>query len=343
MAADLKNSTSAIPGRLAAALLSTTETPIWTCPTDVGGDIVLRLNNGSNEGATGAAARAYISLVDPADSGFAVNRIQTKSLAAGESVDIVVSMGPGQFLSGKAETASVITAVVHGISFTSTTATASGIQLDAVGQGGYTSATGTVSSLNDIGTGANRRQYAQLLCLQSAGSVAYTAYDTLAATCAGAAMTRLLSANVNNAGTLVGSVHIFEYISPGSGTTPTITANVAKSGVTFNLTLETVSYSGIGSTGATATDAPSTSSALNCSLSSAVGRKVLFAGAFETTPLNFRIGGRNRMLALNGNPSPAFSVPHYLVTSDAPGAATVAAATTSTDFHAGIAIELIAA
>lgn len=343
MAADLKNSTNAIPGRLAAVLLSTTETPIWEIPADVGGDLVLVLTNTSNEGAVGAAARAYVSLVNPLGTVSAANRIRTKSLAPGESVEIAVSMGPGEFLSGKAETASVISAVVHGISFTSTTATASGIQLDAVGQGGYTSATGTVSSLNDIGTGANRRAYASLLCLQSAGSVAYTAYDTLALTCAGAAMTPKLQANVNNAGTLVGSVHIFEYIGPGSGTTPTITANVAKSGVTFNLTLETVSYSGVGSTGATATDAPSTSSALNCSLSSAVGRKVLFAGAFETTPLNFRLGGRNRMLALNGNPSPAFSVPHYLVTSDAPGAPTVVAATTSADFHAGISIELIAA
>lgn len=346
MAADLKNSSSAIPGRLAAVLLSTAEAPIYEMPADTGGDLVLVLTNTSNEGATGAAARAYVSLLNPLGTVSAANRIRTKSLAPGESIEIAVSMGPGDFLSGKAETASVISAVVHGISFTSNVSTATGIQVDAIGQGGYTSGTGTVSSTNDVGTGANRRAYGLLLAtLQSgsSGSTGFAAYDTHTATCAGAAMTRKLAANISNGGNLVGSVAIFEYITPASNTTPTLTANVAKSGIAFNLTWATLSLSGVASTGVTATDGPSTSSALNCSVSSAAGRKVLFLGGFENPPQNFRIGGRQPVVAFNGNPSPAFAVPHWLLAALAAGAATVAAATSDSSFHAGISLELIPA
>jgi hypothetical protein len=342
MSADIKNSLSAVPATLATAQLTTSEATLYTIPSGVGGDVLVKITNTTNASGAGTTQKAFVSQVKSGGTGGSTNRICSKNLPAGESVYIECSVGEGDFFTGSSDANSAITVVIDGVSFTSNSVTASGIQTDAVGTGGYATSATSVTGQIQIGTGSNRLLLSALIVSPSSTIGSYTTYDTLGMTCANGAMTKLRSADFNQGGNLNGSIHLFSYTNPTSNTLHTITGNAAKGGVSFNLTILSVSYAGVASVTGGATDAPSTASTLNLSISSAAGHRPFFATAFANPPQTFRVGGSARALSFTGAASYP-NTPGWLMLADGIGAATVTATTANTDLHAALAVDLVPA
>jgi hypothetical protein len=150
-------------------------------------------------------------------------------------------------------------------------------------------------------------------------------------------MTRLGSVDYNVNGTLAGSVHFFGLAAPTSGATPTLTANVAKSGFTFDLGLASISLTGVDSATGVVATAVSTAVALNLSVTSAVGHRPFWAYGAETVPQDFN--RRTRYFNLMSTSGAA--VPRYMIMADALGAASLAATTGNTAYHCCLGLDLV--
>jgi hypothetical protein len=282
---------------------------------------------------------ASISLVKSGGTASAANRIFARAMTAGEDKVLAgVKLAPGDFISGIASAGTAVSVVVDGTAYSSATVgVASGIQDDAIGSGGRTAASGTVTGTNAIGTGSNRYLLGALMCTETTAGFTYTTYDTLTMSCTDGAMTRLVSVDFNQAGNLGSSVHIFGRANPTSSSTQTLTATVADTGKTFNLTLGSMSKSGVGSLTGAATTGPSSAAAMSLAVSSAAGHVPVFAAVFDSTPQDFNL----RTRYFNGNSSVS-NMPHWLILADALGAGTVTATAAST-LHAAVGIDLVPA
>jgi hypothetical protein len=228
---------------------------------------------------------------------------------------------------------------VDGTAFSSATVgVATGIQDDAIGSGGRTAASGTVTGTNTIGTGSNRYLLGALMCTGTTSPPTYATYDTLTMSCTDGAMTRLVSIDVSNFATRVGSVHIFGRANPTSSSTQTLTGTSVESGITFNLCLASMSLSGVASVTGAATTAPSSAAVMSLAVSSASGHRPVFAAAFVDPPENFN----QRTRYFNGNPAVANS-PHWMIFADALGAGTVTATTSNSVAHGAVGLDLVPA
>jgi len=336
---DLKTATSATPKVLVSNYLPSSEAAQYTAAAGS----TVRLASAVLVNTDSSARTVTLSIVKTGDSAGGANRIlNAYSLAAGAVLDLgaVGWLGPGDFISGVASVASKVTLVMSGVEFSSATVgVAAGIQTDAMGTGGRTASSGTVTGTNTIGTGNNRYLLAALMVTHQSGSVGYASYDTLTMSCTAGAMTRLVSCDYNQSGNFNGSVHLFGRANPTSSSTQTLTANVVESGVTFNLTLASMSLSGVASVTGAATSGPSSAAALSLAVSSASGHRPVFAAGFYEAPMDFN----QRVRAFNGNSAIGLSVPHWLIMADALGAGTVTATTSNSQFHCAVGLDLVPA
>lgn len=336
---DLKTATSALPKVLVAGYLPSSEAAQYTATAGT----TVRLASAMLVNTDSSTRTVTLSIVKSGDAAGGANRILSAySLTAGAVLDLgaIGWLGPGDFISGVASVASKVTLVVSGVEFSAATVgVAAGIQDDAIGTGGRTTATGTVGGTNVIGTGSNRYLLAALICAPTTGTVSYASYDTLTLSCTDGAMTRLVSCNLDSTGTLIGSVHLFGRANPTSSSTQTLTANVAESGVTFNLALASMSLSGVASVTGAATTGPSSPAALSLAVTSATGHRPFFAGAFFDPPKDFN----QRVRSFNGNTQVGFSAAHWLILADALGAATVTATTSNSLAHCAVGLDLVPA
>lgn len=335
---NLTTATSAAPSVLVAQYVPSTGAAQYTAAVGTTAEFAsVFLSNTDSVSRT-----VTVSIVKSGGSAGASNRVlPTITLAAGASLDLgQIFLGDGDFIWAEAGTASTITLVITGIEFSNATgAVLTGIQDDAIGTPGRTASSGTVTSTCAVGAANNRRLYGALMVTNQAGSVGYASYDTLTMSCTAGAMTRKVSVDFNNASALTGSIHIFEYVNPTSSTTQTLTASVVESGIAFNLTLASLSVSGVASSTVTATTGPSSAATLSLPISSAVGHRVLFAAGFNTTPMDFN----QRIRGQNGNSTVGFTVPHWMIFADALGASTVTATTSLSDAHCAVALDLVPA
>lgn len=333
---DLKTATSALPGlQIAATQLTTSEVALYTCPAGVTflGDIWLTNVSGTPTGS--------ISLVKSGDTASASNRIFSRAFTAGEAVKLSnVKLAPGDFISGIASAGTAVSVVVDGTAFSAATVGApTGIQDDAIGTGGRTASSGTVTGTNTIGTGNNRYLLGALMVTHQSASVGYASYDTLTMGCTAGAMTRLVSIDFTQSTNINGSIHIFGRANPTSSSTQTLTGTMAEAGLTVNLTLASMSLSGVASTTGAATTGPSSAATLSLGVSSASGHRAVFAGGFLDAPMDFN----QRVRAFNGNPAVGLTVPHWMVFADAIGAGTVTATTSNSQFHCAVGLDLVPA
>jgi len=238
----------------------------------------------------------------------------------------------GDFISAKAQTAGVIAVNLTGLEFSDAPGVVlSGIQDDGIGTTGAT-------SVCAIGAGNNRYLFAALKVIVSGGFVGWSSYDTLSVACTDGAMTPLVHADYNYGSGPTGSIHLFGRANPSPLGNQTITPTVSKAGATLTPLVASMSKSGVGSVTGAASDAPTTSGALNLTVTSAVGHvPVMAAGLFEP-PQRFN----RRLRAFDGSAS-GFSVPNYLVLGDAPGASSVNFSTLNAMFRAAVGIDAVPA
>lgn len=345
MTADLVGARSAVIGKLAElALLSTTETSVYTPATGTGA----KVSSCTLTNTSGSAVTVSLSIVKSGGTAGLSNRtISDVPLGADGTSTAALDLGAlgyvgdGDFISAKASAGSAVALNLTGVVFSTNPSggTVSGIVDDAIGTGGRVVGAGTVTASNAIGTDNNRYLIAALRCSLQSTSGSYTTYTTRSVNMGSTAMTPLVSVDFNAVGSLNGSVHLFGIANPPSGTTQTLTANVVKSGATFNLALESMSLSGVSPTiGATNTVGSSSTSALSLPVSSAAGHRPVFATVFYGSPQDFN----QRVRGYNGDTTGA-TTPNWLILADALGASTVTASTSNTDNNAGVAVDLVPA
>jgi len=335
--ADLKTAASAVPQTLVSQSLATTDTVLYTAAAGT----TVKLSKIRVTNVDGSARNVTLSIVKSGGTSGATNKIMSgESVAAGTRVDLGSGdwLGEGDFISGFAPSSTNVDVVISGIVFSGSTGAApTGIQDDAIGTGGRSASSGTVTGTNAVGTAGNRYLLGALTIIPSS-SASYTAYSTLTMSCTDGAMTRLVSVDFNQGGNLNGSVHIFGRANPTSSSTQTLTGNVASSGLVFGLMLESMSLSGVASvTGATSAG-PSTGATMSLPVTSAAGHRVIIAAGFDGAPQDFN----QRVRGFNFNSS-GFSQPHYLLLADALGASTVTATTTNSQLYCAAGIDLVPA
>jgi hypothetical protein len=336
---DLKTATSAIAGVLVAQHLPSTEAALYTATAGTTAKLAsARLVN------TDSASRTVtLSVVKSGGSAGASNRILAAvTLTAGQSMDLgsLGWLAAGDFISGVASVADTVSIVISGVVFSSTSVGApTGIQDDAYGTPGRVNNSGTVGNTNVIGSGSNRYLLAALLCNVS-GWVPWASYDTLTLSCSDGAMTRLVSADIGGGGQFYGSVHFFGRANPTSNSTQTLTANAADTGITFDLTLASMSFSGVASVAGATSSAPASSVALNAAISSAAGHRPFWATGSDVPLMDFN----RRVRAFNGGSASGQGVgPVWLMMADALGAASLAATSSNNAWHAAVGVDLVPA
>ena len=117
MAQNLMAASSGLPSVLVSQQLAATETTIYTCPAAS----AAKLAAATVVNTSGSAATVSISIVKTGGTAGVGNRVATFSLAAGDSTTLneVAGhfLGPGDFVSAIAGTASAITLVLSGVVF----------------------------------------------------------------------------------------------------------------------------------------------------------------------------------------------------------------------------------
>lgn len=333
---DLKTATSALPGlQIAAVQLTTAEVTLYTCPAGVTflGDIWLTNVSGTPTGS--------ISLVKSGGTASASNRIFARPFVANEGVKLSgVKLAPGDFISGIASANTAVSVIVDGTAFSSTVVgVATGIQDDAIGTGGHSASSGTVTGTNAVAAGSNRYHLAAL-CVQieSGPNTANASYTTLDMSNSDGAMTKLVSVDFTVTSSITGSIHLFGRANPTSNTSHTLTGHAAFSGNVFDLQMASISLSGVASvTGATSVG-PSSSAVPSLAVTSATGHRPFWAFGFSAVPQDFN----RRTRYFNWSSSP-FTTPHYFLFGDALGAGSVTASTAVSDFYCAVGIDLVPA
>lgn len=335
MTANLKTATSAIPGVQFAGQLATSETALFTVPAGAAFVGTLTLTN-----VTGSPATALVSKVKSGGTGGTTNRVRVETLTAGQSIEFKVQLGEGDFLSGQSGTATAITAVLDGTTFSNSPgATLSGIQDDAIGSGAW-AASGTVTGTNDIGTGANRYIIGALLCNTQPNWRATVDYTTLTMTCGGVSMAKLASADWGIPGNRKSTVHLFGLANPASGTAVPLVGTAAAAGGIGASTLASMSLTGVGSVTGATSYSPGSSAPLNYSVSpTGAGQRAIYAIGSEAAMKNFNRHYRS----FNGDaPSSAAA---FLTLADwvSTAAGALAATTADSQYFTGVGAVLVPA
>jgi hypothetical protein len=334
---DLKLATSAVPGTKVNTQLSTSETTLYTCAAGKGGKLTVKLTNTSGSGVA-----TSVSQVKTGGTASSANRIYADTLGAGKSAYVDVWVDEGDFLSGLAATGAVVDVVVDGIEFSSAVVGgATGLQIDAIGTGGRTTSSGTVTTSITVGTGANRYLIVGFMTSHD-DWVNWVDYNTLTVVSnVDGALTRLVSADTGPSGQRTGSVHLFGRANPTNGA-HTITCTLTDSvvGTPNQLTANSLAYTGVSGTSGAISQNFGSSSALNLSVSSATTDRAVAAVAVQDgmIPTDF-----NRTLRYFNGASISNTHADYLLFADAPGAATVAFTTSNSGTHAEVGINLVAA
>lgn len=327
---DLKTATSATPLVIESQYLAATETSQYTATSGTTVKISsLRLTNNDASGVS-----AQISLVKTGGSAGTSTRIFNRTLNAGESVDIGgFWLGPGDFISGIAGSASKISIAGSGVVFSSAGGGTTGVTYDATGTGARGTSTGTINWTHVIGSGSNRYLIVAFETNHTAWVNSWSDYDTL--TCSSdvdGALTRLVSADVGPSGQKTATVHLFGKANPTNGS-HVITCTVTDGTVgTFQEIIGgSASYTGVGGTSGAVAQSPTSAAVLSLAVTSALDNRPVVACRSENGPINFNRTPRY----INGtNP---------LLLADALGASSVTFSNANGGFNGGAAINLVAA
>ena len=117
MAQNLMAASSGLPSVLVSQQLAASETTIYTCPASS----AAQLAAATVATTSGSPATVSVSIVKTGGTAGVANRVATVSLAAGDSTPLTELaghfLGPGDFVSAIAGTATAITLVLSGVVF----------------------------------------------------------------------------------------------------------------------------------------------------------------------------------------------------------------------------------
>lgn len=246
------------------------------------------------------------------------------TMTAGQSIELGETyLGGGDSIWAVAATVSTIALFITGIEFSNSVGTViPGVQTDAVGSGGR-GLSGSATAFNTISNLANRRLVASMLVQEGGSSVGWASYTGggPSLSCTDGAMTRKVSIDFNGGGSVSGSVHIFTYDNPTSGSAQTLSGSAAATGATMGIVLASKSYTGVDLTaGLGAVSNASSSAALSLPYTMSAGNVPVFAGAFQVPALGHNMSA----IRHDGIPS-GYSVPQWLLMADLFGASALTA------------------
>lgn len=298
-----------------ALLPATTETAVLTAAAGTS----IQVTSAELTNVSGSSVNVWVSVVSAGGTAGDSNRKRHNvAIAAGATLDIgIADLDEGDFISMKASAGSAIAVVLCGYRYSNATgAVMSGVHRDYTGSGAHGLSGSLTPETIRVSSLPNRRLATALMVQQGTTSFGWASYTGGGPTisCTDGAMTRKISIDVvNGSAAVVGSVHLFTFDNPTSGSTQTITPAAAATGATMNLVCASECYSGVDlAAGLSVVSNASPTAALSLPFTGmAAGVIPVMAAAFIAPPLGYNMDA----IRLDGITS-AFALPQYLLFAD---------------------------